>query len=52
MVRTLIRTLENFEDEGDYTNLWIEEAERRSQEISEGNVEGIPAEKVFKDLKR
>ncbi|WP_371805114.1 addiction module protein [Candidatus Lokiarchaeum ossiferum] len=52
LVRNLIRTLENFEDERDYTNLWIEEAERRSKEIEDRKVECIPAEKVFNDLKR
>lgn len=52
LVRNLIRTLEYFEVEKDYTNLWIEEAERRSKEIEDGKVECIPAEKVFNDLKR
>lgn len=52
LVRNLIRTLENFEEEGNYTNLWIEEAERRCKEIKDGDIECIPAEKVFKDLQR
>ncbi|MHA1585325.1 MAG: addiction module protein [Promethearchaeota archaeon] len=52
LIRNLIRTLENYKEEGDYTDLWIEEAERRSKEIEDGDVECIPAEKVFNDLKR
>lgn len=52
LVRNLIRSLDNNEEEGDYTDLWIEEAERRCKEMENGKVEGIPADKVFKDLKR
>ena len=35
----------------DYTDLWIEEAERRYQELKQGKVKGIPANQVFKDAR-
>jgi putative addiction module component (TIGR02574 family) len=31
---------------------WLEEAERRSRELHTGKVSGIPAEEVFRDLRK
>lgn len=42
----LIRSLEK-EESFDTTDLWIEEAERRYQELKTGIIEGKPAKQVF-----
>ncbi len=51
LIRDLIFSLDNIEIKEDYTDLWIEEAEGRYQEIETGKVKCISAEKIFKDLK-
>ena len=35
----------------EFEKLWLSEAERRFQEIRTGVVKGIPAEKVFADIR-
>ncbi len=46
----LIRSLEK--DEGlDTTDLWVEEAERRYQELKQGKVKGKPAKQVFQEIR-
>ena len=30
---------------------WLEEAQRRQQELAEGKVKGVPGERVFENLK-
>jgi hypothetical protein len=46
----LIRSLEREED-SDVTDLWIEEAERRYQELKQGIVKGKPAKQVFQEAR-
>ena len=46
----LIRSLEQEED-SDVTDLWIEEAERRYQELKQGIVKGKPAKQVFQEAR-
>ncbi len=46
----LIRSLEKEED-SDTTDLWIEEAERRYQELKQGKIKGKPAKQVFQDVR-
>jgi hypothetical protein len=39
------------EDEAEVEKAWIEEALRRRAELVSGEVEGIPAEEVFRELR-
>lgn len=38
-------------DDEDIARAWVEEAERRDDEMSSGSEEGLPAEKVFSKLR-
>lgn len=46
----LIRSLEKEED-SDTTDLWVEEAERRYQELKLGIIKGKPAKQVFQEAR-
>ncbi len=51
LVERLIRSLQR--DEVPVVDpVWIAEADRRYREYKEGRVEGIPAERVFEDVRR
>ena len=50
-VRLLASLEESVESAEDIEKLWIAEAERRFQELRSGAVEGIPARKVFAELR-
>ena len=53
LARNLIRSLDNeSEEERDYTDLWIIEAERRYQELKQGIIKGIPANQVFNEARK
>ena len=47
LAQFLISSLDQQVD-GDVEKLWVEEAERRLDELKSGKVAGIPAEKVIK----
>ena len=47
LAQSLISSLDQQVD-GDAEKLWVEEAERRLDELKSGKVAGIPAEKVIK----
>ena len=47
----LIRSLEKEED-SDTTDHWVEEAERRYQELKQGIIKGKPAKQVFQDVRK
>ena len=51
LARQLILSLEESRA-SDSEALWLEEAERRSRELSEGTVEGVPVEEVFERARR
>ena len=51
LARNLIRSLENEDDEANVESLWVEEANRRYQELKRGYVKGRPANEVFKDAR-
>jgi putative addiction module component (TIGR02574 family) len=51
LARNLIRSLENDEEDIDSEALWIEEADRRYQELKAGKVKGISAEQVFEEAR-
>ena len=46
----LIRSLEKEED-SDTTDLWVEEAERRYQELKLGIIKGKPTKQVFQEAR-
>lgn len=49
---SLLLSLEpSVEDPAEIQNAWIEEALRRRAEMVSGEVEGIPAEEVFRELR-
>lgn len=50
-VRLLSSLEETTESPEEIEKLWIAEAERRFQELRDGVVEGIPAQKVFAELR-
>jgi putative addiction module component (TIGR02574 family) len=50
LVRALIAELDGPADSG-VERAWLEEAQRRLQEVSEGKVRPIPAERVFENLR-
>jgi putative addiction module component (TIGR02574 family) len=49
LVESLMATLVENLDPG-VEQAWFEEAERRHQQLSDGSVQGIPAEEVFAKL--
>lgn len=54
--RLAVRLLESLEQEAndspdEIEKLWLATAERRFQELHDGVVEGIPADKVFAELR-
>jgi hypothetical protein len=51
LAHRLIESLED-DDAPDVRDQWVEVAQRRSRELREGKVEGIPAEDVFSELER
>jgi putative addiction module component (TIGR02574 family) len=51
LAKQLILSLEESRA-SDSEALWLEEAERRSRELSEGTVKGAPAEEVFERARR
>ena len=50
-VRLLSSLEETAESPEDIEQLWIAEAERRFQQLREGVVKGLPARKVFAELR-
>jgi putative addiction module component (TIGR02574 family) len=50
LVRALIAELDGPADSG-VERAWLEEAQRRLQEINEGKVQPIPSERVFENLR-
>jgi putative addiction module component (TIGR02574 family) len=48
LIELLLRSLDNDEIDG----AWINEAERRYEELQTGKVNGIPADNVFKQLRQ
>lgn len=52
LVQRLLLSLEPaVEDKAEIEKAWIEEALRRRAEMESGEVEGIPAEEVFRELR-
>ncbi len=51
LAKRLIASLDEFESP-DAGNFWLEEIKRRDAEIAEGKVECIPAEDVFRELRK
>jgi len=52
LARRLLLSLEPVaEDPAEIKKAWIEEALRRHAEMESGEVEGIPAEEVFRELR-
>ena len=53
--RLAVRLLESLEktteSPEEIEKLWIAEAERRFQELRDGSVQGVPAQKVFAELR-
>ncbi|HSB73134.1 MAG TPA: addiction module protein [Candidatus Methylomirabilis sp.] len=50
LIRALIADLDGPEDT-DVERTWLEEAERRHRELTEGKVQPIPGERVFENLR-
>ena len=50
LLRALIAELDGPTD-GDVERAWVEEAKRRYQELTDGKVEPVPAERVFENLR-
>lgn len=50
LIRSLIADMDGPEDDG-VEHAWLEEAERRHQDLIDGNVQGIPGEFVFENLR-
>ena len=50
-VRLLSSLEETTESPEEIEELWVAEAERRFQELRDGVVQGIPAQKVFAELR-
>lgn len=52
LIADLIRNLDRDQDEEtDFEDLWVEEANRRYQELKSGKVKGKTAQQVFEDAK-
>lgn len=53
LVKQLLASLEGSEmPEPAVTEKWLEVAKRRSAELVEGKVQGVPAEEVFRELEQ
>jgi hypothetical protein len=50
LARWLVETLDNL-SEGEITALWVEEAERRLDELEQGSVETISAGEAFRQAR-
>ena len=50
LIRSLIADLDGPED-ANVEQAWLEEAERRHRELLEGKVKGVPADRVFQNLR-
>jgi len=50
LMRTLIADLDGVAD-AKVDSAWLEEAQRRQQELIEGRVQGVPGERVFENLR-
>ena len=50
LLRSLIAELDAPAD-NDVERAWLEEAQRRHQELVEGKIKGIPGERVFENLR-
>ena len=50
LIRSLIADLDGPAD-ADVESAWVVEAQRRHREIVEGNVEPVPAQRVFQNLR-
>lgn len=50
LAEVLLRSLDEL-SEGEVEALWLDEAERREQAWDAGEVQGIPAEQVMRDLR-
>ena len=48
------KLLESLDEQEDFpvSEAWMKEISRRSREIDEGRVQGIPAEQVFEEMRR
>ena len=51
LVRALIAELDG-PAESDVERLWLQKAQRRYQEVTEGKVQPVPGERVFENLRR
>jgi len=50
LIRVLIADLDRPEDDA-VEQAWLEEAEKHRRELIDGEVQGIPGERVFKNLR-
>ncbi len=50
LMRVLIADLDGVAD-ANVESAWLEEAQRRQQELIEGKVHGVPGERVFENLR-
>jgi putative addiction module component (TIGR02574 family) len=50
LIRSLIAELDG-PAEADVERAWLEEARRRNREISDGNVQPVPGDRVFDNLR-
>ena len=50
LIRAVIADLDGPEDDG-VEQAWLEKAEKRHRELIDGKVQGIPAERVFENLR-
>ena len=50
LIRALIADLDGPAD-GDVERAWLQEAQRRYREVAEGNVQPVPGERVFENLR-
>ena len=50
LIDTLIMSL-NLPTQTEVDKLWAEEAEKRIKELNEGNVQGIPGDEVFAEMR-
>ncbi|MHA1746427.1 MAG: addiction module protein [Promethearchaeota archaeon] len=51
LVRHLIRSLDQEEEEGNTEKLWIAEAKQRYEDFKKGKISGKKAEHVFRDAR-
>ena len=50
LAKRLLESLEELSD-NELETLWVEEAERRDEAIERGELQALPAEKVFADVR-